>query len=151
MRYRMIERCRKAFPITMMCRCLKVSSSGYNDRRTRQPSKRQRDNERLLERMKTLYVDSDEVHGSPRISEELRYDGETCSLNRVARLRRLNALKGIPQKRRWRRKASGLRPLEITNHLGRDFKASEPNTKWVVDITFIENYWRCGNASLAHQ
>ena len=29
MRYRMIERCREAFPVRLMCRCLKVSPSGY--------------------------------------------------------------------------------------------------------------------------
>ena len=39
--------------------------------------------------------------GPPRIWEDLRYEGETCSLNRVARLMQANDLKGIPQKRRW--------------------------------------------------
>jgi hypothetical protein len=29
MKYRMIQRCREAFPIRQMCRCLRVSSSGY--------------------------------------------------------------------------------------------------------------------------
>jgi transposase-like protein len=29
MKYRMIQRCREAFPIRLMCRCLRVSVSGY--------------------------------------------------------------------------------------------------------------------------
>src|SRR5690606_11646491 len=34
-------------------------------------------------------------------------------------------------------KASGQRPADVRNHLARDFNATEPNTKWVTDITYI--------------
>jgi putative transposase len=37
--------------------------------------------------------------GSPRIWEDLRYAGETCSLNRVARLMQANAIVGIPARK----------------------------------------------------
>jgi transposase InsO family protein len=66
--------------------------------------------------------------------QELRYLGEPCSRNRVARLMRDNGLRGIPQRRRWRTKPTGTRPDHVQNHLARDFKAHEPNTKWVTDI-----------------
>jgi len=69
--------------------------------------------------------------------EVLRGEGEPASLNRVARLMAKDGLKGIPQKRQWRRKASGERPAYVRNHLERDFTATEPNTKWVTDITYI--------------
>ncbi len=69
--------------------------------------------------------------------EELRYQGESCSRNRVARLMRDDGLRGIPQRRRWRKKPSGARPDHVRNHLARDFSADEPNTKWVTDITYI--------------
>jgi len=69
--------------------------------------------------------------------QELRYLGEPCSRNRVARLMRDNGLRGIPQRRRWRTKPTGTRPDHVQNHLARDFKAHEPNTKWVTDITYI--------------
>lgn len=29
MKYRMIERCREAFPVHLMCRCLNVWAGGY--------------------------------------------------------------------------------------------------------------------------
>ena len=51
---------------------------------------------------------------------------------------RLNDIQGIPRKRRWYKKASGSRPIGITNHLDPDFKADEPNTKWVTDITYVQ-------------
>jgi putative transposase len=143
MRYRMIERCRGAFPVELMCRCLNVSPSGYHGWRGRPPSARTRDNERLLGRIKELHADSDSVSGSPRIWEDLRYEGETCSLNRVARLMRVAGLRGIPQKRQWRKKVSGARPADIENHLAREFCATTPNTKCVTDITFVRTgeYW----------
>jgi putative transposase len=75
--------------------------------------------------------------GSPRIWNELRYAGESCGKHRVARLMRQSGLQGIPQRRRWKKKASGQRPLAVENRVARDFKAEEPNTKWVTDITYI--------------
>ena len=55
-----------------------------------------------------LHQNSDGVFGSPRIREDLRYDAETCSLNRVARLMQSNAIVGIPARKQWRKRKSGL-------------------------------------------
>ena len=137
MKYRMIERCRDAFPVRMMCRCLRVSPSGYYGWRDRPASDRERANKRLLVRIRSLHAESDGVFGSPRMRDELRYLGETCSRNRVARLMRRDGLRGIPQRRRWRAKPTGTRPDDVKNHLARDFTANQPNTKWVTDITYI--------------
>lgn len=137
MRFQMIERCHESFPVTMMCRCLKVSRSGFYDWSSRKPGKRQQDNSRLLRKIKHLHLESDGVFGSPRIWEELRYDGERCSLDRVARLMQANAIAGIPPRIQWRKRKSGSRPGDIENHLNRDFTATEENTKWVTDITYI--------------
>ena len=133
----MIERCRDAFPITMMCRLLKVSHSGYYDWRRRQPSNRAQDNSRLLRRIHALHTESDGVFGSPRMVDELRYLGETCSLNRVARLMQSACLAGIPARTQWRKRPSSIRPDHVSNHLQRDFTAQQANTKWVTDITYI--------------
>jgi putative transposase len=91
----MIERCREAFPTRLMCRCLKVSPSGYYGWRVRAPSARARDNLRLLGRIEALHAASDGVLGAPRLWEDLRYAGESCSLNRVARLMRKQGLRDI--------------------------------------------------------
>lgn len=133
----MIERCRDAFPVRMMCRCLEVSPSGYYEWRDRPPSQRAKDNQRLTERITEIHTNSDGVMGSPRIRDDLRYAGETCGLNRVARLMRQAGLRGIPQRTRWRKKVASARPATVENHLARDFSATEPNTKWVTDITFV--------------
>jgi putative transposase len=75
--------------------------------------------------------------GSPRIWDELRYAGESCGKHRVARLMHRAGLKGIPQRQRWKKKASGPCPVDVANHVAREFRADEPNTKWVTDITYI--------------
>ncbi|MFK8029146.1 MAG: IS3 family transposase [Gammaproteobacteria bacterium] len=133
-KYQMIERCREAYPVQMMCRRLGVSTSGFYAWRSRPLSARTKDNLRLVERMQAMYDQSDGVLGSPRMWEDLRYEGETCSKNRVARLMCVNGLKGVPVKRRSPKKKSGTRPDGVRNHLARDFKAEEPNVKWVTDI-----------------
>ena len=137
MKYQTVDRCRDAYPVRMMCRCLKVSPSGYYGWRSRPLSPRAKDSQRLAARICALHAESGGVLGSPRIWEDLRYEGEHCSLNRVARLMCVSGIQGIPIKRRHRSQASGTRPEDVQNHLRRDFAATEPNTKWVTDITYI--------------
>lgn len=100
-------------------------------------SARKTDNQRLLTKIRARHVASDGVTGMPRMHEQLGYEGETASRNRIARLMAQDGLFDVPQRRQWRRKRSGARPAHVRNHLERDVLALEPNTKWVVDITYI--------------
>ena len=72
----MIERCRDAFPVRMMCRLLKVSASGYYDWRDRRPSPRDQANEALLRLIQEQHDLSDGTMGAPRIRDELNYQGK---------------------------------------------------------------------------
>lgn len=82
----MIERCRSAFPVRMMCRRLGVSTSGYYEWRARPPSARAIENARLLERIRCLHAASEGVLGRRRLHEDLIEEGERCGKNRVGRL-----------------------------------------------------------------
>ena len=62
-KYRMIERCRDAFPIRMMCRHLGVSPSGYYEWLERPKSARAKENEALSMRTPVLHAASDGVLG----------------------------------------------------------------------------------------
>ncbi len=95
------------------------------------------ENARLLTRIRAWHADQDGIVGSPRIWEDLRYAGERCGRHRVARVMRRAGLYGVPPRRRWRKKLSGVRPHGTRNHLERDVTATAPNTKWVTDITDI--------------
>jgi len=90
-------------------------------------------------RIQELHTASDGVFGAPRMWEELRYEGEGCSRNRVARLMRAHGLQGVPARgrRRKKKRGSGGRPAGIEDHLARNFVARRANAKWVTDITEI--------------
>ncbi len=122
-----------------MCRCLDVSPSGYYDWEKRSPSLRQLDNDRLLRRIREIHEDSRGVIGVPRMHEDLRDAGETASKNRIARLMASAGLQGWPRKKkRGQRYPSSLPPADVENQLQRDFKALEPEQKWVTDITELK-------------
>jgi len=121
-----------------MCRCLQVSPSGYYDWAGREPSDRAKENARLLTRIQEIHEDSGGVIGAPRMHEDLVAEGETASLNRVARLMAANDLQGWPRKKRKPWKSNSSRPAGVANHLERNFAAREPESKWVTDITEIK-------------
>lgn len=77
----LIDRRQRRLPGPEMCRCLRVSPSGFYDWRERPPSTREIDNQRLLTRIRAMHVESDGVLGAGRIWEDLRYAGETLFFN----------------------------------------------------------------------
>jgi putative transposase len=122
----------------MMCRCLKVSTSGFYAWVGRTPGPRASANARLLARIREIHEDSLGVIGAPRMHEDLTDEGERVSLNRVARLMAGAGLQGWPRRRKRRFGGKpGVRPVGVENLLERDFTANEPETKWVTDITEV--------------
>ena len=137
MRFQYIEDHRDEFPVTLMCRVLDVSSSGYYAWYKRPPSAREIANRELYKKIKVVYNENHGVYGSPRIYRALKKQDVVCSENRVARLMRLRGLRAKQTKRfkvtTKRNKAHPVAP----NLLNRDFKADRPNQKWLTDITYI--------------
>jgi putative transposase len=137
MRFRFIDDQHSEFPVTRLCRALNVSASGYYAWRQRPVSAREMANRQLLERIKTVFYDSYETYGSPRVHSELKAQGMVCSVNRVARLMRLDDLQA-KQARKYKcsTKRNKKHPV-APNLLKRDFTAHRPNHKWLTDITYI--------------
>jgi putative transposase len=136
MRYRFIEDHREEFAVTIMCRVLAVSSSGYYAWRKRPSSQREMANQQLLEAIVVAYEASNGIYGSPRIYAEVK--GQVaCSENRVARLMNQHGI-AAKQKKRYKQttKANAAHPV-APNLLDREFAAATPNEKWTADITYI--------------
>ncbi len=117
---------------------LSVSLSGYYAWRKRAPSKRSLENEALVEQMRTLHEQSRRSYGSPRMRAALRQAGVGCSRGRVERLMRQHGLRG-KSPRRWRPGTTQRNPAHpvAPNLLQQLFTATQPNQKWVSDITYI--------------
>jgi transposase InsO family protein len=127
------------FPVTRMCEVLGVSPSGYYDWRQRPPSHRQQANDKLLEAIRREYRVSRRTYGSPRIHRALRQQGVRVGRHRIARLMQADGIVGkAPRRKRpvTTRRAEGI--LAAPNVLAQDFSASEPNEKWLADITYID-------------
>ena len=95
----MIEHCPDAFSVSIVCGLLKSSPRSITNGGTGKPSRLQQGNARLLRKIRHLYHESVGVFGRPRTWEELCYEGETCSLNRAARLVQSKAGVGIPSRK----------------------------------------------------
>src|SRR5207244_12248669 len=100
-------------PVRTMCRVLKVSSSGYHAWLDRAPSKQAIENAVLVERIRAIHAESDATYGMPRVRAELVDQGVKISAKRVARLMRLNAIRGISRRRGF-----------VVTHAGRRAAAS---------------------------
>ena len=89
-----------SYPVSMMCRLLEVSTSGYYAWRRRPPSKRSQEDELLLEKIRHYHCISKSTYGAPRIFEDLREEGLSVGRNRVARLMRAAGLQGVTRRKR---------------------------------------------------
>lgn len=120
-----------------MCRVLQVSKSGYYAWAGRPMSQRAQTNARLVDEIKTAYVENRKAYGSPRIHIALRRKGILCGHNRVARLMRLNYIIAQRQFRRKRHQATAHGRNLVANLVNRNFRVPKPNRVWVADITVL--------------
>jgi len=130
----------KEYPVRSLCRALRVSPSGYYAWRSRQPSRRACEDQRLLERIRCLHVQTREAYGTERLWRALRQQGESCGRNRVRRLRRDHAIQTRRRRRYIQARATYQRAPAAPNHLTWPFHSARPNAVWVADITFVPTH-----------
>ena len=137
MKYACIDHRRDRYPVRMMCRLLRVSASGYYAWRTRPESARAQRDRELMPRIRRVFEASKGVYGSPRVHAELAAEGVVVSRNKVARLMRLERLRGCPKRRfRTTTQRDPAHPV-AKNLLQQNFEAQAPNQRWASDITYI--------------
>ena len=127
-------------PVTVLCRVLGVSRSGYYAWRERPASARTRSNLALTDRIRTIHERSRGTYGAPRIHAELRYEGISCSRKRVARLLRCAGLHGCHRRKGPRTTRRALDSAPAPDLVRRDFVAAAPDRLWVADITYVPTW-----------
>ncbi|HVM00598.1 MAG TPA: IS3 family transposase [Egibacteraceae bacterium] len=136
--YGFIEANKAAFSVTVMCRVLEVARSGYYAWRRRQPSARQRDDQRLLGLIRRIHADARGCYGSPRVHELVDDHDERLGVNRVARLMACAGIAGVSGRKRGPRTTVPSSRSKPPDLVGRDFTATAPNRLWLADITYLE-------------
>jgi len=136
-RYEFIKMHKKAYPVTLMCNILRVSSSGFYNWLTRSRGQSHHANDELDCKIITIYRQHKDRYGSPRIHKELVESGELVSRKRVARRMVKLGLKAIHARKFKVTTDSNHDKPVAENLLQQDFSSVAPNQKWVTDITYI--------------
>jgi transposase InsO family protein len=136
-RYQFIQKQQGQHQVSVLCRLMQVGRGGYYAWLKREPSAREKANLTLTKKIKSVFEQSGQTYGSPRIFDELKEEGISCSQKRVARLMRLADLKAVLPKRFVRTTDTDHSLPVADNLLDRHFEADAPDLKWTSDITYV--------------
>jgi transposase InsO family protein len=137
MRFQLVDRAKKDFPVHRLCKVLGVSQSGYFAWKDRPASRRQREDMILLAHVRSAFALSNGTYGSPRMTRELHDRGLAVGRRRTARLMRENGLIAR-QKRRFKRTTDSDHGFPVApNLINQNFVAMGRNQKWGADISYV--------------
>ena len=140
MKYAFIQRHRRVWPISVQCRVLGVSVSGYHEhfvRRACNVQRRHLSDDALLVQIKAIHAETRGIYGWPRIWKELLGRGIRVGKERVQKLMQLHGIRARGKKR-FKVTTDSKHDLPIApNVLNREFTVAAPDKVWVGDITYI--------------
>lgn len=138
--FRFIAAEKTNYPISLMCRMLGVSRSGFHAWERRVPSDRSLADARLGEQIRTIHAESRATYGARRVHAALRHRGVRVGRKRVERLMRQESLSGLVPKR-YRRTTIRVPGVRVADDLvARDFRPAGPNELWVADIKYVRSW-----------
>jgi putative transposase len=129
----------KAYPVTVLCKVMKTSRSGFYDY-LRRFDHNDIDNDRegpLKARIKAIFQESKGSYGSRRILKKLQSEGHQIGRYKVRGLMRKLALKPKSPKRYKVTTDSRHSFAVAANVLDRKFDVAGPNQVWASDITYL--------------
>ena len=120
-----------------MLKYLDVSRSGYRAWQRREPSEQQKHREAMKMRIKEKYEASKGIYGAPKITQELRQEGEQVSERTVGLYMRQMGLRAVWVKHWTVTTKDSDFSHKLRNYLGEHFNPGKPNAVWCTDITYI--------------
>ena len=137
MRYRFIERHKKAFPVTLMCRVLKLTRSGYYTWRGRSLCRLRKENEQLSPLVQQIHRESGGTYGTRRMAKALQAHDVACGRARARTLMKFAGV-SVERRKKFRVTTESKHNLPVSpNLLNRQFDVKEPNRVWASDITYV--------------
>lgn len=137
MRFAFIDAEKASHDVSLLCRVAQVSRAGFYAWRNRPKSQRSLDDERLKPLVQEAHLEGRKNYGRPMIHEALKKRGIRISAKRVGRLMCEQGIKGKVRRGFVRTTDSNHSLPVFANLLNRDFTATEPNQRWVGDITYL--------------
>jgi putative transposase len=122
------------------CETLDVCRSGYYVWLSKEPAQRDVEDARLLPRIRAIHEKSDATYGSPRVTAELRAEGEIVNEKRVARIMRENEIAAAQTKKFKVQTTDSNHDLPIADRVFETENANQvmaPDQVYVGDITYI--------------
>lgn len=137
MKYEFIKEQSTEFSVSRICRIMDVSKSGYYAWLKAPKSRRELENEMLLEKITLSHEASGKRYGSPKIHQDLLDEGIFCGLHRVERLMKVNGIYA-KTKKKFKATTDSDHSLPVSeNILDRNFTVKEKDKVYVSDITYI--------------
>ena len=135
MRFQFIVAEKAAHAVTILCRCLRVTRSGFYAWHRRPESAHAAQDCRLRVLVRASFDASHHRYGSPRIHADLIEQQIGVSRKRVVRLMHEEGLQARPRKRFTCTTMSDHDQPVAANLLNRQFTAATVNQRWVGDTT----------------
>ena len=128
----------KAYPVTVLCRVMKVSRSGFYEYRRHYKNRIQDPKQMALEALtRSIFDASKKTYGSRRIVRALKAKGYNMGRYRVRSLMRKLELRAKTP-RRYRVTTDSNHSYRVsTNLVNRQFTVDAPNKVWTADITYL--------------
>ncbi|GAA3370124.1 hypothetical protein GCM10017744_092620 [Streptomyces antimycoticus] len=138
-RCQFVEDHQRRYGVKRLCRILGIARSSFYHWRRSAPLRaaRQAADARLATRIRLIHRASDGTYGVPRITAELREDGEAVNHKRVARVMQAIGLAGLRLRRKHRTTIPDPAAAKVPDLIGRNFTTDEVNRKYVGDITYL--------------
>jgi transposase InsO family protein len=126
-----------------MCELYAVSVSGFYAWCARPISRRAREDEGVLKRIRAAHAASRETYGSPRVHQVLRRRGEPIGRRRVERLMREHGIRGCSATL-YRRLPALARFYASAGNRIHEMNVTRADQVWVADVTYlkIQGAWR---------
>jgi len=139
-KYAFVHRHRRVWPVSVQCRVLRISMTGYHEHFVRKASDaqpRHLSDDALLVHIKVIHAHTGASYGWPRIWKELLARGIRVGKDRVQKLMQRHGIRA-KGKRRFKVTTDSDHDLAISaNLLDRQFTVNEPDKVWTGDITYI--------------
>ena len=128
---------RRRVSVSGMLKKLGVSRSGYRAFLNHKPSNMQQRTESVKKKIKTIYDDSKQNYGAPKITKELQKSGEVISERTVGKYMKEMGIRAQWVKPWTTTTRDSDFSKELHNILNEQFNPDRPNAVWCTDITYI--------------